>query len=266
MLGKMKNLIIVLSITFLFGIDLLSQNKDVNWLNKSEQNYNLYYSADNTSSAESVAEYVSVGIKAVETYFAKPFKNKFDVYVFPSRKDLDEQWGKDWGVQDFKSECWMIASGVAHRLDLLDPQVWKTDACEHNPDDKNHIQKLITHELVHVYHGQSSPIPDFTGMENLGWFIEGLAVLVSGQMDSTRVNSLTEAKEQNKLPADLKTAWSGKYRYAVCGSLVNFIEKKYGKEIIKKLLPFTKEEEILEVLDINQNKLLDDWKITIPIK
>ena len=261
----MKNLIIVLSITFLFGIDLLSQNKDVNWLNKSEQNYNLYYSADNTSSAESVAEYVSVGIKAVETYFAKPFKNKFDVYVFPSRKDLDEQWGKDWGVQDFKSECWMIASGVAHRLDLLDPQVWKTDACEHNPDDKNHIQKLITHELVHVYHGQRSPIPDFTGMENLGWFIEGLAVLVSGQLDSTRINSLAEAKEQNKLPADLKTAWSGKYRYAVSGSLVGFVKDKWGKETILKLMKCTKENEVLKLLNTTENELLDEWKQRISI-
>ena len=43
-------------------------------------------------------------------------------------------------------------------------------------------QDLITHELVHTYHGQHNPTRDFTGMDDLGWFVEGLATYASGQM------------------------------------------------------------------------------------
>ena len=45
------------------------------------------------------------------------------------------------------------------------------------------VQALIAHELVHVYHGQRSPRPDFHGMDDVGWFVEGLAVLASGQLE-----------------------------------------------------------------------------------
>lgn len=244
---------------------LFAQNATpkANWYSKSANMHVLHYTAKDSALVENVVSFLDNGIKTVVAYFDKPFVRNFDVYVFPSRQSLDEQWGKDWSIQDFKSECWMVASGVAHRLDLLSPSAWKTEACEHSAENIDHVQKLITHELVHVYHGQHNPIPDFTGMDDLGWLVEGIAVLVSGQMDSNRNKDLIEAKKQNKLPAQLKNAWSGKYRYTVCGSIVDFIVTKYSNKIVPQLLKCTKEEELMKLLNSNEGELLNNWTSSI---
>ena len=245
-------------IYFVFYFVLIGSQE--NWQKVSNQNYNLYYKTVDSNKVNVLETYLENGIKIVQKYFDKSFEKKFDVYVFPSRQELDLQWAKDWNISGFKSECWMVASGVAHRLDILSINRWKQEACEHNPDDIDATQKIITHELVHVFQGQNNPIPDFTGMDDLGWFVEGLAVLVAGQVDSTRINDLKAANEQNKLPLQLKNFWSGKYRYSFSGSLVQYIESKYGAATISKLLKCTKQSEILDLLRLTEDELISDWK------
>jgi hypothetical protein len=41
------------------------------------------------------------------------------------RKALASAWQQDRNYPDFQSECWMVASGVAHQMDLLSPSAWK---------------------------------------------------------------------------------------------------------------------------------------------
>ena len=55
--------------------------------------------------------------------------------------------------------------GVADRFELLSPAVWKSQACEHDGRDLQHVQDIVTHELTHVFHGQHNPTRDFTGMD-----------------------------------------------------------------------------------------------------
>lgn len=165
------------------------------WQKSIHNKFTLYYKLEDSNKVNVLETYLENGIKTVQEYFSNTFEKKFDVYIFPSRKKLDSQWGKNWNIPGFKSECWMVASGVAHSLDLLSINRWKKEACEHNPDDFDATQKIITHELVHVFHGQQNPVPDFTGLDDLGWFIEGIAVLVSGQLDSTRTKDLIEARD-----------------------------------------------------------------------
>jgi hypothetical protein len=47
----------------------------------------------------------------------------------------------------------MVASGIANTLTILTPRVWKTEAAEHDPDDRDRFRELVAHELVHVFHG-----------------------------------------------------------------------------------------------------------------
>ena len=250
-------LVVIITINFLSNAH--GDNQNLKWFSKTTNIYVLHYTENNSGLVDELASYIDKGIETIEKYFGEPFVKKFHVYVFPSRQSLEKQWSKDWGIQNFKSECWMVASGVANRLDLLSPAAWKTEACEHNSENNEHVQKLITHELVHVYHGQHNPVPDFAGMDDLGWFVEGIAVLVSGQLDSTRTNQLIEAKEQNKLPAHLKNAWSGKYRYTVCGSIADFIARKYGRKVVLHLLECSNEEQVMKLLETNEAELLSDW-------
>jgi hypothetical protein len=74
----------------------------------------------------------------------------------------------------------MIASGVGHRLDILSPNAWAKEACDHNANDSTEIRKVIWHELVHVFHGQYNPDHTFNYIEKLDWLVEGTATFVSG--------------------------------------------------------------------------------------
>lgn len=64
-------------------------------------------------------------------------------------------------------------------------------------------QQLITHELVHVYHGQLNASPDFSNVEGIDWFVEGLATYASGQCDSLRISEIKKAISGNKIPNGL---------------------------------------------------------------
>jgi hypothetical protein len=110
-----------------------------------------------------IAGFLLDGQRDVERFFGEVFPKPFLVRSFPSRAAMDEHWRKAWNAPDLTTECWMVASGVASELDLLAPRAWKTDACEHDPADLRYIRLLLTHELVHVFHGQNSPRPDFDG-------------------------------------------------------------------------------------------------------
>ena len=97
---------------------------------------------------------------------------------------------KDWGVDDFKSECWMVASGVSGKMDLLAPGVWKDQACEHSFADKLKTKQVIAHELFHVYHAQINPGNDFNNVTGLDWLVEGFATYASGQLDTGRISGV----------------------------------------------------------------------------
>lgn len=200
------------------------------------------------------------GVQAVEQFFGAPFTRKFEVFVFPNRTALDKQWQQDWGDSTFQSSCWMVASGVAHRLDVLSPQAWNTEACEHKAGDTMALRKLLWHELVHVYHGQRNPVPDFAGMDEMGWWIEGLAVYASGQLDSTRLKGLRETMEKKTTPAALQKFWSGKYKYGLSGSMAAWLDKTRGRAVIVRLLACTNTAQALQLLQTDEAALLEAWK------
>jgi len=255
----MHKILILCAFVYLLLCQNITASVD-DWQKAVHENFTLHYRTDDSNNVCTLEAYLENGINTVQKYFHKSYKKKFDVYIFPSRKELDAQWEKDWNVPGFKSECWMVASGVAHRLNILSINRWKSEACEHNPDDINATQKIITHELMHVFHGQLNPVPDFTGLDDLGWFVEGIAVLVSGQLDSTRIKDLAEARDMDKLPDKLTNFWTGKYRYSFSGSIVQFIENRYGKDVINKLQECTKNVEMLNLLNTSEEKILKDWK------
>jgi hypothetical protein len=194
----------------------------------------------------------------VEHFFGHRFKKAFEVEVFPDRVAFDEYFRKRWKVP--QTAAWMVASGVADRLVILSPHVWKTQAAEHDSADAEHIGDLVTHELVHVYHAQHNPRSDFEGMDDTGWFVEGLAVYVSGQLERSHRADAREALKAGKGPTRLADAWSGRYRYGVSGSLVEFIDNRYGREMVRKLLPVVSNDEAMKQLNITEVEFLAAWR------
>jgi hypothetical protein len=209
----------------------------------------------------SLKPHLDAGKKAVERFFDRPFPKTFDVEVLPSRSSFDEYFHRRWKIP--KTEAWMVASGVADRMVILSPRVWNAEAREHNPANTDHVRDLIAHELVHVYHGQFCPKPDFDGMDDMGWFVEGLAVLVSGQLEHSHRSAAADALKAGKAPARLADAWSGRYRYGVSGSMVEFVDKRFGRDVIRKLLTAQTNEEALKILNTTEAQFLENWKADV---
>jgi hypothetical protein len=230
------------------------------WIKRSENTFDLYYTSVDSSTAVELQAMLTDGMKSVTDHFGKPFKHRFSVYLFSSRNNLDRQWQQDFGDTSIRSQCWMVASGTGNYLQVLSPRVWRTEACEHDASDQPSTQKLITHELVHVYHGQLNPIPDFTGLDSLAWFIEGIATYVSGQVDEKRTGQVKKVIASGKDPVTLNSFWTGSAKYGLAGTLVGYIDHTYGRKTVFNLLRQTDQREMLKMLKTTEPELIASWK------
>ena len=154
----------------------------------------------------------------------------------------------------------MVASGTAARLDMISPKAWDKEACEHKYSETEKTQQLITHELVHVYHGQQNTSPDFSNTEGIDWFVEGLATYASGQCDADKIAMVKKAIADGKIPASLDKFWTGKIKYGLSGSVVMFIDHQYGRDKLKELLPLNRKMQIFSALKISEEDFLLKWK------
>ena len=252
---------------YLLGVSLLTSGKGVSpitdsleWRTVLKKEYTVHYTDIDSNKITYIDSCVESGLNYITRFFQQSFPGKFDVDIFPNRALMDKQWQKDWGDTVFRSECWMIASGVAHRLDLLSPGAWKNEACDHNANDMTEIRKVIWHELVHVFHGQVNPDHTFSYIEKLDWLVEGVATIVSGQLDEERLQRIKKMIKDNKTPSTLDNFWKGQDKYGLSGTMVAFIDKKYGRKKLFDLLQQTKKDAVLNLLAISETQLLAEWK------
>lgn len=235
----------------------------VTWQKKDHPAFTFSYQDADQNISNEIDLDLDKGISRITSFFGHEYANKFQVFLFPDRTSLDKQWQTDWGLPDFKAECWMVASGVAQRLDILSPNTWKKETCEHDATDKHEVESLIAHELVHVFHGQQNPRPDFTGLDDLAWLIEGVATYASGQLNNKRLESVRKVVKEGKAPAALEDFWKGKDKYGLAGSLVKYVDKKYGRSVLFELLGQTDEISILEILKTDEHGLIEAWKKSV---
>lgn len=228
--------------------------------------YRLHYQTIDKSQADKIAKWLDQGQSGVTGFFKSDFKKEFDVYIFPERDSLDAQWQKDWNMPEFKSQCWMVASGIAHRLDILSPRVWPTQGCEHDSSNEEATRKLVLHELIHVFHGQYNPSPTFENIDNIDWLVEGIAVYASGQLDIERIARAKSAILEGGGPELLANMWKGEHRYGYSGSLVAYIDQTYGRDVLIQLIGLTTAEEVLTLLDVTEEELLKQWRLSFDRK
>ncbi len=248
-------------VLFLIALFLTSGKAfEEKWIKEKHKGYNLFYTAVDKNNNKAYKELVDNGIASVKSFFHDSYKKSFDIFIHPSRHSLDSTWKKDWNMPDFKSECWMVASGVAGRLDMISPKLWDKESCEHIYAETSHTQQLVTHELVHVYHGQLNTSPDFSNAEGIDWFVEGLATFASGQLDASRIADVRKAIAENNIPKSLDNFWTGKIKYGLSGSVVMYIDHQYSRSKLKALLTLNKKSEILSLLKITETELLNAWK------
>ena len=220
----------------------------------------IEYADADSATVSALVGVLTEGRSAVQAFFGAPFGRPFTVRVFPDRASLTAHWAAAWGVPDPHAECWMVASGVGDELALLSPRAWRSEACEHDPTDTASTRRVLWHELVHVYHGQHNPRPTFDGMDDLGWFAEGLAVVASGQLDAEHRDDARQAIAAGHAPERLATAWSGRWRYGVSGSLVAYVDRTWGRRTVTAMLADTTQSGLLARLGVTEVELLSRWR------
>ncbi len=250
----------LLTVALLLTANLFAQeNLPSKWYLYETDKFDLYFTQEDSVDVSSYLAYFDNGYQMIEEYFGEKFLTKFDVYIHPNRNSLDLEWSANWDMPGFKSQCWMVGSGVADQFDLLSPNVWKTEACEHDPADKEEIQRLVTHEMMHVYHGQINLDHFFSNMQELGWFIEGVAVLVSGQLDEERMIDVKSLVREDRFPRDLTKFREGDSRYGLSGSIVKYIQSNFGTEKLFELLKSQTNEELLTNIKMTEESLIENW-------
>jgi hypothetical protein len=232
----------------------------IEWKSWKGSSFTMNYTVEDERTYKKYTEWISEGQQNTEKFFDQKFNQSFSVYLHPTRQSLDEQWQKDWQMPDFKSECWMVASGVATKLDLLSPRVWDSQSCEHTEADVKASRELITHELVHVFHGQQNASPDFSTADGIDWLVEGLATYASGQLNEAKLKEVKSALAEGKVAIDLSKFWTGKMKYGLSGSMVMYVDKAFGRKKLKSLLTFATKNEILNSLGVSETELLIGWK------
>ena len=247
-------LFIALLIPILLGWTIVEDK----WIVEKQNGYSLYFTTLDKQNIIEYKDYLDNGKKTVEEFFQSSFKHDFSIYIHPTRASLDSAWQKDWNMPDFKSQCWMVASGVHNKLDIISPKRWNSLACEHSYSDSIKTLRLIAHEFVHVYHGQQNESPDFSNVSGIDWFIEGLAVYASGH--TKRIADVKKALSENNVPQNLNDFWSGKLRYGLSGTLVMFLDKKYGREKLISILKYNNIKDITSHLNTTEKSILNDWK------
>lgn len=243
---------------FITSLSFLAQQDD--WLTQQENGFVLHYHASDKEFITGYVQMMQTGRKAVQAFFDNRYRSLFEIYIHPGRASLDSTWQKDWNMPQFRSECWMVASGVASRLDLLSLQQWRSQSCEHDERNRAETQQLLTHELVHVYHGQINPGKDFSATDKLDWFVEGLAAYVSGQINQSKRRQVREAITENKIPSSLDDFWKGSIRYQLSGCLVRYIDKTWGRKKLAALLRLTTKQSLLAALHVKEAELIAGWK------
>lgn len=196
----------------------------------------------------------------IQRFFGASFPDPIHFQVVPNRAAFDRAVAK-FGVSP--TECWMVGLGTADLMLLLSRSAWTKQACEHDPNDLPSVRQLIAHELIHVYHGQFNPTRDFSGIEDLDWFIEGLAVFGSGQLTDDRLGAMQTAVLAGQFPTSLSKVWTGPNRYGFAGSIARYVDQTWGRVTTVRLLKVRSTEEALALLGTSETSLLGAWRSTL---
>jgi len=234
--GNMKKqsllLLIILIVPIFSSLTIVGEK----WISEKQNGYTIFYDSKDKKDILEYKVYFENGKKSVTDFLKNSYSSEFNIYIHPTRASLDSSWQKDWNMPEFKSQCWMVASGIADKLDIISPKKWDSLACEHTYSNTIKTQNLITHELIHVFHGQQNKSPDFSDVDRIDWFVEGLATYASGQCDSIRILEVKKALLDNKIPESLNEFWTGNLKYGLSGTVVMYLDNKYGREKLTSLL------------------------------
>jgi hypothetical protein len=219
--------------------------------------HTLWYATAAPGEVAELDPLLSTGMDLVADALGVPWQRPVTVTITADRAAFDASLPAAWRLAP--TGCELVARGAAEALFVLAPRAWSEQACGHDAADREHVALVLRHELVHALHGQHNPRPDVAGMQELAWFVEGLATFASGQLEQECDTEARRALAAGQAPARLADAWSGEFRRGVCGSLVAYLDAHCGPDTLQPMLGATTQAELLALAGLNEEELLADW-------
>jgi hypothetical protein len=207
-----------------------------------------------------VSEAIRNGERLAITFFTAAPLQPYSISIYPDRTSLTDHWRVAWQFPSFQPECWLIAAAWATELDLLSPRVWRRDACGHDADNLTHVRNVLAHEVVHVLHGQLGQHANLSSLLTAQWFTEGLATYISGMLDVDYAGAVQARLAAGFAPRTFADVWNDRDNYPLSGSIVRYIDRRYGRTALRDLLSARSTSTILTRLGVGEAELLAAWR------
>jgi hypothetical protein len=234
--------------------------EDDSWRSVQDAGITVDYKAVDAAYAPEILGHALSARTSVEFFFQRSLTGPVTVRVFPDRSSLTAYWRVAWNQPDLDPQCWMIASADNQVAVLLAPRVWSNAACGHNGANTEYVKRIVAHEIVHVLHRRVNPSPAFVGQNDLWWFVEGVAVLGSGQLDNAARSQVRAQLINGYTPSTPQSALTAQNGYNLVGSMAHYIDSRYGRDVLSDLLRAGSESELLERLGASRAQFLQSWR------
>jgi hypothetical protein len=229
------------------------------WRYLTANGVKLGYTTADSGEAPSLLAAAVRGRAMIEAFAGVSLGDVVLTHIHPSRATLEPDWQQTFGTPPGGFQCWMIANANRSTVMMLSPRVWASDSCGQPRGDSVAARSVLAHEMMHTLHRRTYPDSLFRGMNQSGWLYEGIAVYSSGQM-AERYDSQVAGAVAAGEPATLASVLTTERGYAVAGSIVRYIDRKYGRAVLTDLMRRQGNPDILTRLGVTEAALLAEWR------
>lgn len=225
------------------------------WKETAQAGVEIYWVADGLDLGQVALDVVLESLPRIQSVVQADLPNPLSIYLYPSASDLRAALrlsGQDWVAGHASPELGVVL------LPAENPRTAVVD-----------LRRRIPHELSHLLVYRAAG----TGYANMPrWFDEGLATLFESVPNPNYEPALQDALASDQIiPFEElcvsfpDSSTNQVYRaYAQSGSLVAFIQARYGNEALQNMLSALADGATCETfvergLGISQQQLVDDW-------
>jgi len=183
----------------------------------------------------------------------------FDLRIYPDRAQFEAYW-REIG---FRPQCWMIARATRTGIEMLAPRVWAAERCGHDGGSSIEVQRVVSHEAMHVFHARVNPLPEVNHLAGLKWLNEGVAVYSAQQLDASMRNQAAQFASGDLAGVSLSSLGLNAVGYSVGGSIAEFIDQAYGRTALLHALRAPSTTAVLDTLQVSEAGLLASWKASV---
>lgn len=229
--------------------------QDAGWLESDAGGVSFRYADRDAALVASITPVVESELARVTGFLGVDRQQLLQLVVWPDRPRFTDRFR---ALFRETPQCWVIAFGLASGIDMLPPRLWE---CGHPAGSTEFLRLLLAHELTHVVHARQPGFGYGNGYGNdMGWFLEGLAVYVSGQHNAQYAGVAQARFAQGFVPSSLPALINDGAGYALAGDVVRFIDASWGRETLRSLTRVSSTPTILAMLDETEANLLERWR------